>query len=168
MQINNPELYRVDKDYLRYLHKIDYRVSVKYNGRPYAGIITSIGEYEYLIPLTSQTTEKRTVEGKGKRNSFITTFITETSGLEISNLLYNNMIPISENLVIPLNIDPEADTYESNEIRYLRKNWKRVEQKALKVYLRRYDVTAHSFEFLRKTCCDFKRLEEALNQYRKI
>ena len=33
-------LYKVDPDYLEYLHRIDYKVSIKYGG-PYVGIILS-------------------------------------------------------------------------------------------------------------------------------
>ena len=33
-------LYKVDPDYLRYLHSIDYKVSIKY-GRPYVEVILS-------------------------------------------------------------------------------------------------------------------------------
>ena len=60
-------------------------------------------------------------EGKNKRSALITTFVTETSGKEIANLLYNNMIPVNEEIITALEIDPKVDTYESNEIRYLRK-----------------------------------------------
>ena len=84
----SPILYYVDKEYLKYLHKEDYRVSVKFNNRPFAGIVTMVGGRKYIIPLTSQTTEERKNAGKNKRSSLITTFVTETSGKEISNLLY--------------------------------------------------------------------------------
>ena len=49
----------VDSQYLRYLHEIDYRVSVKYNNRPFVGIVTMLGGIKYVIPLTSQTTAER-------------------------------------------------------------------------------------------------------------
>lgn len=88
MENESPILYYVDKEYLKYLHKEDYRVSVKFNNRPFAGIVTMVGGRKYIIPLTSQTTEERKSAGKNKRSSRITTFVTETSGKEISNLLY--------------------------------------------------------------------------------
>ena len=90
MNDNNPTLFFVDKEYLKYMHKIDYRVSVKYNNRVFVGIITVIGSQKYVIPLTSQTTEARKREGKRKRSSLITTFVTESNGTEIANILYNN------------------------------------------------------------------------------
>ena len=165
MEKDSPILYYVDKDFLKYLHKEDYRVSVKFNNRPFAGIVTMVGDKKYMIPLTSQTREERKKEGKKKRSALITTFVTETSGKEISNLLYNNMIPITEDMITALIIDPKTDTYESNEIRYLRKNWSSIEKKATNVYNQRHDTKSPNFDFLKKTCCDFKKLETALDQY---
>ena len=118
-----------------------------------------------MIPLTSQTTEERKKEGKKKRSALITTFVTETSGKEIANLLYNNMIPVEEDNITALDINPETDTYESNEIRYLRKNWESIEKKAANVYNQRYDTKSPNFAFLKRTCCDFKKLEIALDRY---
>lgn len=43
MEKESPVLYYVDKEYLKYLHKKDYRVSVKFNNRPFAGIVTVVG-----------------------------------------------------------------------------------------------------------------------------
>ena len=165
MEKESPVLYYVDKEYLKYLHKKDYRVSVKFNNRPFVGIVTLMGDKKYMIPLTSQTTEERRKEGKNKRSALITSFVTETSGKEISNLLYNNMIPVNEHIITALDIDPEIDTYESNEIRYLRKNWETIEEKAKNVFNQRYDTESHNFNFLIKTCCDFKKLETALDKY---
>ncbi len=90
MEKERPILYYVDKEYLKQLHKEDYRVSVKFNNRPFAGVVTAIGTQKYVIPLTSQTTEERKKVGKKKRSTIVTTFVTETSGEEIANLLYNN------------------------------------------------------------------------------
>lgn len=152
---------------MKCLHKEDYRVSVKFNNRPFAGIVTSVGDKQYMLPLTSQTTEERKKDGKKKRSTLITTFATETSGKEISNLLYNNMIPVTDKLITALDIDPETDTYESNEIRYLRKNWENIEKKAVNVFNQRYDTKSHNFDFLKRTCCDFRKLEIVLEQYRR-
>ena len=122
MEKESPILYYVDKEYLKYLHKEDYRVSVKFNNRPFAGIVTLVGDKKY-------------------------------------------MIPVNEQIITALEIDPETDTYESNEIRYLRKNWETIEEKAKNVFNQRYDTESHNFNFLKKTCCDFKRLETALDKY---
>ena len=122
MEKDSPILYCVDKEYLKYLHKEDFRVSVKFNNRPFAGIVTSVGDKKY-------------------------------------------MIPVEEDNITALDINPETDTYESNEIRYLRKNWESIEKKAANVYNQRYDTKSTNFAFLKRTCCDFKKLEIALDRY---
>ena len=165
MEVEKAEIYHVDKNYLKYLHNVDYRVSLKYNNRPFVGIVTSIEGKKYVIPLTSQTTQNRAKEGKKKRSPLITTYITETSGTEIANLLYNNMIPITDALVTKAVIDPKSDTYELNEIRYIRKNWDTIKNKAKKVYDLRKDKASDHYNFLLKTCCDFERLEAAMKDY---
>ncbi len=60
-------LYKIDADYLKYLHNIDYRISVKYNNRPFVRIVTMLNGIKYVLPLTSQTTQERRKEGKNKR-----------------------------------------------------------------------------------------------------
>jgi hypothetical protein len=167
MDVEKAEIYHIDKEYLKYLHKIDYRVSVKFNNRPFVGIVTSIDDKKYVFPLTSQTTQNRVADGKKKRSPLITTFVTETSGTEIANLLYNNMIPITDELITKAVIDPKCDTYELNEIRYIRKNWDAIKTKAKKVYDLRNDKASNHYQFLLKTCCDFKKLETAMADYSK-
>ena len=50
------------------LWKEDFSVSVKFNNWPFVGIVTSVGDKKYMIPLTSQTTEECKKEGKKKRS----------------------------------------------------------------------------------------------------
>lgn len=159
---NRLQLYKIDPGYLKFLHNIDRRISVKYNNRPFVGIITMVGNIPYVLPLTSQTTQERKKEGKKKRSSMITTFVKDSSDVEIANILHNNMFPVQEGLYTPLQIDPTINTYESNEIRYIRKHKDEIINKAIKVYTNR---TTKDNEFLRKTCCDFKKLEEHYMDY---
>ena len=75
------------------------------------------------------------------------------------------MIPVIDSVITPLSIDPLIHTYESNEIRFIRKSWQSIEQKAQRVYEARYDHSSSHFPFLLKTCCDFRRLEQACQAY---
>lgn len=158
------QLYQIDADYIKYLHKIDYRISVKYNNRPFVGIVTMINNVNYVLPLTSQTTQERKKDGKNKRSAIITTFVKDTNGTEIANILHNNMFPIKDGVYTPLNINAEVDTYESNEIRFIRKNSQNIINKAQRVYKDR--TTKHN-TFLYKCCCDFKKLEMHYMNYGK-
>ncbi len=160
------ELYlcRIKNEYLKYLHRIDTRVSVKYNNRPFVGVITMINNIKYVIPLTSQTTQKREKAGKKKRSARITTYVRDGSGVEIANILYNNMIPIISGQYEHIDIDAEKNTYESNEIRFIRKNKEKIINKAHKVYNDRINKNDN---FLNIYCCDFKKLEEGYMLYEK-
>lgn len=150
-------LYKIDPQYLKFLHKIDWRISVKYNNRPFVGIITMLNGTKYVLPLTSQTTAERKMRGKNKRSANLTTFVKDSSDVEIANILHNNMFPVTDDVCTLLNIDPEKDTYESNEIRFIRKNKDSIISKAQRVYR---DRTTKSNAFMDKECCDFRKLEE--------
>lgn len=158
------ELYlcEVDPEYLKFLHKLDYRVSVKYNNRPFVGVITMINDIYYLLPLTSQTTKEREKNGKKKRAARITTFVRGEHDEEIANILHNNMIPVIEGYFSHIKIDATKDTYEANEIRFIRKNKDKIIKKAQKVHDER--LTKHDW-FLEKTCCDFNKLEECYKDF---
>jgi len=149
-------LYKVNPNYIKFLHEIDSKISVKYNGRPFVGVVTMISRVKYVLPLTSQTTAERKAAGKNKRSSMLTTFIKDSTGSEIANVLHNNMFPVTDEVIAKLEIDSETDTYESNEIRFIRKNRDKIIAKAQKVYELRISKPN---DFLRKTCCDFLRLE---------
>ena len=159
------ELYlcSVDKHYLKYLHNIDYRVSVKYNNRPFVGAITMINGIKYVIPLTSQTTQERAKENKPKRAAKITTFVRDSAGNEIADLLHNNMIPVYDDVFSVLSIDAQKDTFEANEIRFIRKNKEHIIHKAQKVHDDR--MIKHD-KFLFHTCCDFSRLEDEYKNFK--
>ena len=51
----------------------------------------------------------------------LTTTFVKASGVEISDLLHNNMIPVPKKLAQRIEIDPIKDTYLTNEYRYIRK-----------------------------------------------
>ena len=155
-------LCEVDANYLRFLHSIDNRVSVKFNNRPYVGVVTIINDVKYVVPLTSQTTQKREAEGRSKRSAKITTFVRDSDGEEIADILHNNMIPVTDKNYKLMEIDAESDTYEANEIRFIRKNKDRIIAKAVKVHNDR--ILKHD-AFLRRTCCDFEKLEQVYQSF---
>ena len=152
----NLSLCKIDPAYLKYLHRIDNRISVKYNNRPFVGVITMLNGIPYVLPLTSQTTEERKKEGKSKRSAKITTFVRDSAGNEIANILHNNMFPVKDGVYSIMEINAETDTYESKEFRFIRKNKEAIINRAQKVHSER---TTKNNAFMNKTCCDFKKLE---------
>ncbi len=84
-----PNIYRVDYTYCLYLHEADPKVSMK-NDRPFYGIIITIDQIHYLIPLTS-----RPFRSNGKhRNPRTTVEIFDERHNCIAALLINNSIPV--------------------------------------------------------------------------
>ncbi len=161
-----PTLCEIQRDYLKYMHDVDWRVSVEYNNRKFVGLAVRINGRLYVVPLTSQTTKERVANGKKKRSAAITTFI-KVGGEEIANLLHNNMIPVPKNQIKKIQIDPLVDTYLANEERQIRKNWVEINVKSIAVYRDRYDEKSRNYRFFGKTCCDFKKLEEACDKWEK-
>ncbi|MCI6797936.1 MAG: type III toxin-antitoxin system ToxN/AbiQ family toxin [Spirochaetia bacterium] len=161
----SPKIVMVDSAYLSYLHGFDSRVSLK-KDRPYVGLAVRINDKVYVIPLTSQTTQERKKKGLKKRNSLTTTFV-KAAGVEISDLLHNNMIPVPKQLAQRIEIDPIKDTYLTNEYRYIRKHWVDITNKSLMIYLERYNEKSRNNKFLQSICCDFKMLEEKCDDWIK-
>ncbi len=161
---NNLHLYVVDPEYLKFLHKLDYRVTIKFKNRPYVGVITMINDIKYVLPLTSRTTKLRQQSGKKKRPAKTTTFVRDSSGEEIANILHNNMIPVTDNVIKKIDIDPLEDTFESNEIRFIRKHSDRIIAKTNKVYNKRIEKKD---PYLKKICCNFKKLEKNYSSFSK-
>lgn len=153
----SPVLVQIDAAYLAYLHSFEPKVSLK-KDRPFVGLAVRINGKLFVIPLTSQTTQERKKKGLKKRNSLTTTFI-KASGIEISDLLHNNMIPVPEKLVTKIIIDPIKDTYLMNEYRFIRKHWVEINSKSMMIYIERNNAEARNYEFLKSICCDFKMLE---------
>lgn len=125
-------IYKIRPEYARYLHNIDYRVSMKCEARPFVGIITMGSGVQYLLSLTSQTTSMRLAKDCRKRSSSVTTFIRDRNGEEIAEILHNNMIPVKDGLYIKMEISAETNIYESNEIRFFRKKHDNIISKAKK------------------------------------
>ena len=95
LKCTKPILCEIEREYMKYMHEADWRVSVKYK-RKFVGLAVRINGRIYVVPLTSQTTKERVARGKKKRSAAITTFI-RIKGEEIANLLHNNMFPVPKN-----------------------------------------------------------------------
>lgn len=50
-----PILCEIQRDYIKYMHDADWRVSVKYNNRKFVGLAVQINGRMFVVPLTSQT-----------------------------------------------------------------------------------------------------------------
>ena len=97
-----PRLCYVDKDFLKYMHSCDYRVSVKPN-RKFVVLAVIINGYNYLVPLTTTTNTVRIARGKKPRRGDLITKIMEKDQ-EIADLLYSSMFPAPEEYITDIMI----------------------------------------------------------------
>ncbi len=144
----------IEKTYLNYIRKFDYRVPVK-SGRKYIGLIVFINGMQYVVPLTSKSTKDRISSGKNKRSPIVTTNIKN-----MADILHNNMFPVPETEIKDIkDISVWSDAYLNYEYRFIRKKWGKINIKSINTYRNRYDKNNKDYHFLNRICCDFKKLE---------
>ena len=161
MQIKNNQLmvYRVDKEYLNHLSKIDKNVRKKYERKYYGIIITNNGK-DYCIPFTSKVKN---------RNTKLTINIRENSKI-IAQLTLNNMIPVHNSLVELVDINKEKDRdYLNREIIFLRKKEikRSILEKATNLFYVLKEPKHPDYKFFKSLCGNFEILEEECNNWIK-
>ncbi|WP_303032688.1 zincin-like metallopeptidase domain-containing protein, partial [Dubosiella newyorkensis] len=151
--------YEIDSKYIQFLREADRRVSVKKH-RPFVGILVNVEEIYYCVPLTSQV-----IPSSGKlRNELVTTIIEDRWGRQVAAVLYNNMIPVSLEVVKDLKpIRNEGIDYIRDEIRFLNRHKQEVVDKASFVL-----ENASKYPFMRKICVNYKRLNDRLALYKEL
>lgn len=160
LEIKNGHLkvYEVDSKYRKYLEQFESKVSQK-DSRKFYGILIKKDKYEYCIPFTSKVK---------RRNSKLTINI-KNKGEIIAQLLLNNMIPITANSIKLVDIDKEKySDYLKNEIIYLSNNIvvKEIVSKTKKIFEVMENKNNYDYNFLKKLCCDFNKLEEIYLEYK--
>lgn len=153
------KIYRIEEKYIRFLHSRDSKVQYnKGNKRPYVGIVLLIGSYQYFVPMESP----KSSHAKIKSGNHILKLDNGNLGL----LGFNNMIPVHKDALISFNIDNEPDEKYAELLRrqatYINRNKATVLDHASKTY---YNAVTKRNDFLKRICCDFKKLERACDQY---
>lgn len=162
MKNDTLKLYRINIDYIKYLYSFDNRVQFNPNReeeysarRPYLGIVLTINEFDYFVPLE----HPRISHQKLKNNVFIFKIHSGKYGI----LGFNNMIPVPKEQIENFNINQEEDSYKQillSQYRFCNKHIKEIKSKAEITYLKYQTIP-----FLKKVCCDFKLLEEKCKIY---
>lgn len=117
------KFYQIDTNYLNILRQIDGRVphnkefiGRKGKSRPYIGVMLSIDNVDYFVPLSS----------KKKRSSFVVMPIYDDNNEQIATLMLNNMLPVPPKHRKLLNMegvritDPKYFDLLMNELNFLR------------------------------------------------
>ena len=170
MQKPRLKLYHIDLKYIRNLAKIDDHVmsvspqTGKAN-RPFVGVVIICDEKEYCIPLTSP---KPKHEAMKNAKDFMKMF--DKKGKLIGCLNFNNMLPVSSDVLIPVNMryQPWMNAQDrayidllNNQLDWCNDHRENIVGKAGKLY-RIITETPDKFPFLTKRCCDFRKLEQML------
>lgn len=162
MEIFAMRFYKVDLDYIKYLHQFDNRVqynpaynNIKNQNRPYLGIVFQVDNNNYFAPLEHPRPSHQHL----KNNLHI--FKINKGKLGIIGL--NNMIPVQEQALMEFDIKNEPN-YKILTTQYVfcRKHWNFIIDRAKKVYEKQ---TQSPNDFTRKCYCDFKLLEQKSQEY---
>ncbi len=161
--MKNLKLYKIKDEYIEYL--LEYDKNVRHNkkeSRPYIGIVLEINNRTYYAPLSSPKEKHRKIKKNQKD-----VYKIDDGELGIINL--NNMIPVSNDDLIEMNIETEKDEKYKNiltrQYNIIRKDKDEILKKANKLYkiLRKIDKDTSLY----KRCCNFIMLEEKVKEYLK-
>ena len=169
-------VYIVDLKYVRNLANADSRVmsvspQTGKDMRPFIGVVVVANDKKYCIPLTSPKS-KFDVKSKEDFIKIPDPKIKNEKGVPktIGILNLNNMIPVSDNVIVKLNIADNKRLKSSakellyNELRWCRENAEVINNRANKLY-RKVTETPEKSRNLTRRCCNFKKLEEVLAKY---
>ena len=172
--------YVADKRYVKYLKSIDSKVQdIEYgnNLKPYIGVLITIDDFKYYIPISSADKPDKIAKYNGMKNSLdFHKIIDSDDGKLLAVLNINNMIPIPDRYLTKLKYTEieKYRTFDSDEekdvyIDLLRKELKEINtikevlaEKATELYNHKIEKSTSK---LSQRCCDFKLLEKSIAGY---
>lgn len=135
--------------------------------RPFVGVILVCGSRTYCVPLSSPKKKHETMKN---REDF--SRIVDNNGRIIGVLNFNNMIPVCQEVITPIDIrpnrsDPPAQVGRKKimniQLDWCNKNKELICKKANKLY-HLVTETPEKMRSLTRRCCDFKKLETILDK----
>lgn len=167
--MENFKIVRIDTDYCDYLRKFDTKVIYNKGSkklRPFIGILFKINKWEYFAPLSSPKPKH-----KSMRNTL--DFFKIKNG-ELGAINFNNMIPVTKNNYIE--IDLYADALNKEEQKYqkmlkeqlawLNANKNQIRNRSYKLY-QKYKANKLS-ENIANRCYNYPLLESKSLEYVKM
>ncbi len=153
-------LYHIREGYVEFLHKADSRVQLnKGEHRPYVGIVMTIGEYEYYVPLESPKPNHANIKSGGP--------VLKLDGGTLGIMGFNNMLPVKRYQLIEFDISAVSDvkyrTLLLKQLAFIEKNKRVIYDRAAATYRK---ATDGKNPFYRKICCNFKKLESICDKYK--
>ena len=177
--------YEIDDDYIEYLRKFDKKVLTikdedRKHTRKYIGVVISIGEFKYYIPMSSPKETDYQIAGDTKviKKSIVPIIrivVKNSDGVKElkGTLRISHMIPVPESELELYDLDNEKDiAYKElvqNEIIFIRKNQEKIKNNANVLYKQKkendmsagYVKSALPYIELEKYCLEYaKKIEE--------
>lgn len=160
--------------YIRELSKVDDNVmsvspQINKGSRPFVGLVLMCNSNQYCIPLSSPKPKHY----KMKNDKDFSRIIHRPTGKLIGVLNFNEMIPVDNSLIQKINIpklmkgnskDRAYAELLKDELSWCQQNEESISNKANKLY-RIVTETPQKSRNLTRRCCDFKKLEKALDKY---
>lgn len=159
---------KINEDYINYLRNFDARVqdnSDLKNNKPYIGILIQRDEQKYFAPLSSPKEKHLIFDKLDNENKLpVDIFLIRDNNKKIIGVInFNNMIPVTDNVIIYFNIKEDKNySLLIKEHIYCIKHSEEIINKSIKVYNL---VTKYKKVSLVKRSCDFKLLEEKARKY---
>ena len=166
---NELVLVKIKTDYCDYLRKYDCRVPYNFNhkeNRPFIGVLFEVENCKYFAPLSSPKIKHLKMKNK-------IDFLKLDKG-KLGAINFNNMIPVTDENIIKINLDErvldkEKEKYQKllkEQIFWLNRNRLQLYTKANKLYNNYVNGKLDKNTFER--CCDFKLLEIKCEEYNNI
>ncbi|MBO5413101.1 MAG: type III toxin-antitoxin system ToxN/AbiQ family toxin [Clostridia bacterium] len=165
-------LYSVSDKYIKYLRQFDNKIydnkeENRIHERKYLGIVLTINEFNYYIPMSSpKKSDYIDFENKVIRNDTKTIIRIHDGGRLYGTLRISNMIPVPITELEPYILSNENDLkYKEvvlGELRYINNNSNKIVKYAKIVYNQK--IKNIDIGYIKNTV-DFKLLEEKLKQW---
>ena len=160
------KLYYVDEDYINELRNVDERVLLNKSTRPYLGVVLSINDLNYFVPLSSPKENK-------KLNNQLSIKLFEVNNIQnrLGYLLFLNMIPVPDKYLSKIDMqyikeqDLEYYNLLTNQLIFIRQENQRIVNKAQKVYK---NAVIKKVSFFESMCVDYLALERYVKDLKPV
>jgi len=140
------------------LRNVDERVLLNKSTRPYLGVVLSINDLNYFVPLSSPKENKKT-------NNQLSIKLFEVNNIKnrLGYLLFLNMIPVPDQYLSKIDMqyikkqDLEYYNLLTNQLIFIRQENQRILNKAQKVY---NNAMIKKVPFFKSMCVDYLALEK--------
>ena len=159
------KFYYVTDKYINYLREYDNKVcNNKSQTRPYIGIVLTINNFNYYVPLGSP--KPKHLKMKNTKD------FRKIKGGEYGALNFNNMIPVPDSELIIIDINGiENQKYKrllQNQYRAIKGDWETIVVTASDLHKLYFDDESNLSPYdlkIKSRCCNYKILEELCDKY---